>query len=151
VASNPRPLEGGHVVFPLSRGDDCIDCIAYEPTKGFRTIVRKLCAGDQVTVYGSFKSGTINLEKLELRQLNRVALANPRCERCGRPMESAGRSQGYRCRRCKTARPAKELRIVDRALDEGLYEVPPIARRHIAKPLIRESAHGRDMKIHPSR
>lgn len=154
VASDPRTIEGGHVVFALARpgglAEDCIDCIAYEPTKGFRALVRGLRAGDRVSVYGSFKSGTVNLEKFELRSLNRVMLAIPKCERCGRPMESAGRSQGYRCRRCKTTRPAKELRLVARALDEGLYEVPPVARRHIAKPLIRLRAT-ESRRLHPSR
>jgi tRNA(Ile2)-agmatinylcytidine synthase len=154
VTSDPRTLEGGHVVFALALpgelGDGCIDCIAYEPTKGFRALVRQLRAGDRVRVYGSFKSRTLNLEKLELRTLNRFVLATPKCELCGRPMESAGRSQGYRCRRCKTARPAKELQLVARALEEGLYEVPPVARRHIAKPLIRlRDAESR--RIHSSR
>ncbi len=154
VDSDPRTLEGGHVVFalalPRELSDDGIDCIAYEPTKGFRAIVRQLRTGDQVRVYGSFKSGTLNLEKLELVTLNRVVLVTPRCEQCGRPMESAGRSQGYRCRRCKTARPAKELQTVARALEEGLYEVPPVARRHIAKPLIRLRAT-ESRRLHPSR
>ena len=154
VDSNPRMIEGGHVVFALKRPreleDGCIDCIAYEPTKGFRAIVRQLRTGDQVRVYGSFKSGTLNLEKLELVRLNRVVLVTPKCEQCGRPMESAGRSQGYRCRRCKTARPAKELQLVSRALEEGLYEVPPVARRHIAKPLIRLRAT-ESRRVHPSR
>jgi tRNA(Ile2)-agmatinylcytidine synthase len=154
VASDPRTLEGGHVVFSLALpgelGDGCIDCIAYEPTKGFRAIVRQLRAGDRVRVYGSFKSRTLNLEKLELRTLNRFVLATPKCELCGRAMESAGRSQGYRCRRCRTARPAKELQLVARELEEGLYEVPPVARRHIAKPLIRLHA-AESRRIHPSR
>jgi tRNA(Ile2)-agmatinylcytidine synthase len=154
VASDPRTTEGGHVVFSLALpgelGDGCIDCIAYEPTKGFRAIVRQLRTGDRVKVYGSFKSRTLNLEKLELRTLNRFVLVTPKCELCGRPMESAGRSQGYRCRRCKTARPAKELRLVARALEEGLYEVPPVARRHIAKPLIR-LRDTESRRIHPSR
>jgi len=156
VVSDPQTIEGGHVVFALAlpgeMGDGCtdIDCIAYEPTKGFRALVRQLRTGDHVMVYGSFKSGTLNLEKLELRTLNRVVLVTPKCEFCGRPMESAGRSQGYRCRRCKTARSAKELRLVARELEEGLYEVPPVARRHIAKPLIRlRDAESR--RIHPSR
>ena len=154
VASDPRTLEGGHVVFSLARATEAesepVDCIAYEPTKGFRAIVRQLRAGDRVRVYGSFKSRTLNLEKLELRTLNRFVLATPKCELCGRAMESAGRSQGYRCRRCRTARPAKELQLVARELEEGLYEVPPVARRHIAKPLIRLHA-AESRRIHPSR
>lgn len=144
VESNPRTIEGGHVVFTLALSlpqntntEGHLECIAYEPTKGFRDIIRQLRIGDEVTVYGSFKNRTINLEKIELRKLNVEVKRNPKCTKCGKRMESAGRSQGYRCRRCKTYSSEKEVRIVDRGIEEGLYEVPPVARRHIAKPLIR--------------
>lgn len=163
VESNPRTIAGGHVVFMLAFAfslahpgeqkarKDCIDCIAYEPTKNFRDIIRKLRIGDEVTVYGSFKHGTLNLEKIELRELNVEVERNPRCAHCGKRMESAGRSQGYRCKRCKTYSSKKEVHIEDRGIEEGLYEVPPVARRHISKPLIRVYAEGRINNIHPSR
>ncbi|RZN39860.1 MAG: DUF1743 domain-containing protein [Methanophagales archaeon ANME-1-THS] len=154
VDSMPRTIEGGHVVFALSLSDwasDRIECIAYEPTKGFRDHIRKLRKGDEVTVYGSFKRGTINLEKIAVRQLNVEVRKNPRCEHCGKRMESAGRGQGYRCKRCKTYRADKEVVIVARELEEGLYEVPPVARRHIAKPLIRMCMDGEIDHLHPSR
>lgn len=158
VESNPRTIEGGHVVFTLAlalaenTGDriECM-CMAYEPTKGFRDIVRQLRIGDEVTVYGSFKNRTINLEKIKLRKLNVEVKSNPKCAKCGKRMESAGRSQGYRCKRCKTYRSEKEVQIVDREIEEGLYEVPPVARRHISKPLIRAYVEGRINNIHPSR
>ncbi|HDS45933.1 MAG TPA: DUF1743 domain-containing protein [Methanomicrobia archaeon] len=153
VASEPRPIKGGHVVFQLAiarPAEERIDCIAYEPTKQFREIVRSLRAGDELTTYGSFGSGTQNLEKIEVRAVNTEATRNPRCERCGKRMKSAGRAQGYRCKRCGTHRSSQEREIVARALNEGLYEVPPAARRHIAKPLIRLRNAGAQ-KIHPSR
>jgi tRNA(Ile2)-agmatinylcytidine synthase len=153
VESNPRTIEGGHVVFALSLLQNTvgrIECIAYEPTKGFRDIIRQLRIGDEVTVYGSFKNRTINLEKIELRKLNVKALRNPKCEKCGKRMESAGRSQGYRCKRCKTYSREKEVQIVDRGIEGGLYEVPPVARRHISKPLIRTHLEGGITNIHPS-
>jgi tRNA(Ile2)-agmatinylcytidine synthase len=154
VSSEPRTIEGGHVVFALSLSNGAsgrIECIAYEPTKGFRDYIRKLRVGDKVTVYGSYKQGTINLEKMALRKLNVEVQKNPRCEQCGRSMESAGRGQGYRCKRCKTYRSEKEVLIVDREIEEGLYEVPPVARRHIAKPLIRVCMDGKIDHLHPSR
>lgn len=152
VESVPRSIEGGHVVFTLIRPTgDRLECIAYEPTKSFRDHIRKLWVGDEVTVYGSYKRGTINLEKIALRRLNTEVRTNPRCERCGRRMESAGRGQGYRCKRCKTYRTDKEVLIVPRELEEGLYEVPPVARRHIAKPLIRLCSKGVDERVYPSR
>jgi tRNA(Ile2)-agmatinylcytidine synthase len=154
VESNPRTIEGGHVVFVLARSKnrgDRIDCIAYEPTKGFRDIIRKLRVGDDVTVYGSFKNRTINLEKIELRTLNTEVTKNPTCAQCGKRMESAGRSQGYRCKQCKTYSREREVQIVTREIEEGEYEVPPVARRHISKPLIRVRTHEGIRNIHPSR
>jgi tRNA(Ile2)-agmatinylcytidine synthase len=63
-------------------------------------------------------------------------------------MESAGRGQGYRCRDCGTSAPGKTEVSVDRDLEVGWYEVPPCARRHVAKPLVRG---GFDAPTHPER
>jgi len=158
VSSNPRTIEGGHVVFSISLSEETlgsIECIAYEPTKGFRDIIRKLRAGDAVTVFGSLKKETLNLEKIEVRKLDLVVERNPICNKCGRTMKSAGLLQGYRCKRCGTFRADKDRVFVDRELEEGLYEVPPVARRHISKPLIRirkrMQKEGADKAVHPSR
>jgi tRNA(Ile2)-agmatinylcytidine synthase len=158
VESDPRTIMGGHAVFALAltltdprKQTARIDCIAYEPTKNFRDIIRKLRLGDEVTVYGSFKDRTLNLEKIELRKLNVKVERNPRCAQCGKRMESAGKSQGYRCKRCKTYSTEKEVQIVERDIEAGLYEVPPVARRHISKPLIRLRTQGEVDTIHPSR
>lgn len=156
VGSSPRTVEGGHVVFPISLSEETlegIECIAYEPTKGFRDIVRELRAGDAVTVFGSLKKKTLNLEKMEVRKLNLVMEKNPRCEKCGKTMKSAGRLQGYRCKHCGTYRADKDKEAIERVLEEGLYEAPPVARRHISKPLIRMRmrVEGAAKKIHPSR
>nr|QNO52403.1 tRNA(Ile2) 2-agmatinylcytidine synthetase TiaS [Methanosarcinales archaeon ANME-1 ERB6] len=156
VSSNPRTIEGGHVVFSILLSEETlgsIECIAYEPTKGFRDIIRKLRVGDEITVFGSLKKETLNLEKIEVRKLNLLVERNPRCDKCGRTMKSAGRLQGYRCKRCGTFRAAKDKVVVDRELEEGLYEVPPVARRHISKPLIRMrmQKEGAYKAVHPSR
>ncbi|MCW3133474.1 MAG: tRNA(Ile)(2)-agmatinylcytidine synthase [Methanophagales archaeon] len=154
VSSSPRTIEGGHVVFSISLSEKnrgTIECIAYEPTKGFRDIIRKLQVGDGITVFGALKKETLNLEKIEVMKLNNVAERNPRCDKCGRRMKSAGRQQGYRCKRCGTFKADKDKVIVDRGIEEGLYEVPPVARRHISKPLIRMRMEGADKEIHPSR
>jgi tRNA(Ile2)-agmatinylcytidine synthase len=62
-------------------------------------------------------------------------------------MESAGRGQGYRCRRCETKAEGRERKLLLRDLDTGFYEVPPSARRHLSKPLVRMNGE----KVHPSR
>jgi tRNA(Ile2)-agmatinylcytidine synthase len=63
-------------------------------------------------------------------------------------MSSAGRNQGYRCRDCGTSADGKTERPTERDIEEGWYEVPPCARRHIAKPLVRG---GFDAPTHPER
>ncbi|MFB6091261.1 MAG: DUF1743 domain-containing protein [Halobellus sp.] len=150
VADAPETRRGGHVFFGL-RGpssDATVDCVAFEPTKRFRDRARGLRAGDEVTVCGEVSEGTLKVEKFAVRSLDRTAETTPTCGGCGRSMESAGRDQGYRCRDCGTSAPGPETVEIDRDLERGWYEVPPCARRHIAKPLVRG---GFDAPIHPER
>ncbi|MCD5409542.1 MAG: tRNA(Ile)(2)-agmatinylcytidine synthase [Methanocellales archaeon] len=147
VVKQPYSIQGGHVFFTIAESGHKIDCAAYEPTKGFRDVVRKLCIGDEVVVYGSIKDQTINLEKIEIISLaDQFTKRNPICT-CGKRMKSAGRHQGYRCKKCGTAADKPEHISIKRYLELGLYEVPPSARRHISKPLVRVSGK----KIHPVR
>jgi tRNA(Ile2)-agmatinylcytidine synthase len=148
VVSQPDTRRGGHVFFELSDSDATIECVAFEPTKRFRSTVRKLQTGDRLTVCGEVADGTLKLEKLAVRELVRTELRTPICPTCGRTMESAGRGQGYRCRDCEAKAEGKIEVSIDRDLEVGWYEVPPRARRHIAKPLIRG---GFDAEIHPER
>ena len=71
VADPPKTGTGGHVSFTIRDGDDTVRCMAYEPTKNFRYIIRQLVPGDEVIAVGSFKKGSINLEKI------RISLARP--------------------------------------------------------------------------
>jgi tRNA(Ile2)-agmatinylcytidine synthase len=151
VIDPPETRRGGHVFVALSPdpdvGRDRLDCVAFEPTKRFRGRVRALRVGDRLTVCGEVSRGTLKLEKFAVRSLVRTAPATPTCPGCGRSMESAGRGQGYRCRDCGTTGERVEKRI-DRDLEPGWYEVPPCARRHVAKPLVRG---GFDAPTHPER
>ncbi|MGB9902861.1 TiaS agmantine-binding domain-containing protein [Methanothrix sp.] len=147
VAGEPRVIEGGHVFFPIDLGERNIECAAFEPTKCFRKIVRSLIPGDLIEVYGSMKSGTLNLEKIDKISLEKQRTSRPPLCACGRRMKSAGSGQGYRCRRCRTRSIKAEIVELPRDTEEGLYEVPPSARRHLAKPLVRM----RDPRAHPSR
>jgi tRNA(Ile2)-agmatinylcytidine synthase len=54
-------------------------------------------------------------------------------------MKSAGRGKGYKCPHCglKVIDAPKEKVEIERDLEEGFYEVPPSARRHLGKPLVR--------------
>ena len=147
IASAPETKEGGHVFFTLE-GSGEIRCAAFEPTKRFRDHVRALCIGDRLTVCGEVSDGTVKLEKFALRDAVRTERVTPDCPDCDRSMKSAGSNAGYRCRDCGTSADGKVERELERGIEEGWYEVPPVARRHIAKPLIRG---GFDAPTHPER
>ncbi|MBZ6493390.1 tRNA(Ile)(2)-agmatinylcytidine synthase [Natrinema longum] len=157
VVSEPETRRGGHVFVelaaPTATGDEPqegasegLPCVAFEPTKRFRDRVRRLRVGDHVSVCGEVSDGTLKLEKFAVRDLVRTEQVTPTCPDCGRTMDSAGRNQGYRCRSCGTGTAGKAERPLERDLERGWYEVPPCARRHIAKPLVRG---GFDAPTHP--
>ncbi|WP_181685358.1 tRNA(Ile)(2)-agmatinylcytidine synthase [Halorhabdus salina] len=150
VETAPETREGGHVFLEIAGEDGRgrLRCAAFEPTKRFRDRVRNLRVGDRITACGEVADETLKLEKFAVRDLVTTERVTPTCPDCGRSMESAGRDQGYRCRDCGTSRDRKAERRLDRDLDGGWYEVPPVARRHIAKPLIRG---GFDGPTHPER
>jgi len=137
VSKPPKTITGGHIIFELSENGASIECVAFEPTKGFRRIIRELREGDEVTVFGSVKDNTVNLEKIRINCLNRQELRNPVC--CGKRMKSMGKGQGKRCEKCGAVSKEQAIEIVSRGISPGFYEVPPCARRHLAKPLIRFS------------
>ena len=158
VADEPETRRGGHVFFALEADRDGVasedeprerlECAAFEPTKRFRDRVRALEVGDRLTVCGEVSRGTLKLEKFAVRDLVTTEYVTPICPDCERTMESAGRDQGYRCRDCGTNAAGKAQRTLERDLERGWYEVPPCARRHVAKPLVRG---GFDGPIHPER
>lgn len=148
VSSAPETRRGGHVFFEVSGAGVRLPCVAFEPTKRFRDRVRALREGDRIIVCGEISNGTLKLEKFAVRELNRVEYRNPQCPDCGRSMESAGAEQGYRCRKCGTNAETKAEIEIEREVERGWYEVPPTARRHIAKPLVRG---GFDGETHPER
>jgi len=148
VAEPPATREGGHVFATLADDGETLPVAAFEPTKRFRGRVRLLRVGDRITACGEVSSGTLKLEKFAVRELQRTERVTPDCPDCGRSMKSAGSNAGYRCRDCSTRAEGKVQRPVERGLTEGWYEVPPCARRHIAKPLVRG---GFDAPTHPER
>jgi tRNA(Ile2)-agmatinylcytidine synthase len=138
VASAPETGTGGHVSFSIRDGDHSVRCMAYEPTKGFRNVVRGLVAGDGVIAVGSYKKESVNLEKIKVVSLaHAITTRPPVCSACNKRMTSNGKNKGYKCRTCGTHTTAPEVREIVRKVELGWYEVPPTARRHLAKPLCR--------------
>lgn len=148
VAAAPETHRGGHVFLELAASDATLGAVAFEPTGRFRDRVRRLRVGDRLTACGEVGEDTLKLEKFAVRELDRTEHVTPSCPNCGQRMASAGQDQGYRCRDCGTHAPGRVERAVDRTLEPGWYEVPPSARRHVAKPLIRG---GFDAPTHPER
>ncbi len=151
VSAVPKTICGGHVFFPIKdENGDWIECAAFEPTKNFRELIRKLAPGDRVILSGSVTSMTLNIEKIEIKKLVPLYIEeNPRCPDCKKHMKSSGQGQGFRCKKCGTQATSKIRHEVERDIETGLYEVPPCARRHLAKPLVREKRS--DIRVYPSR
>jgi tRNA(Ile2)-agmatinylcytidine synthase len=135
----PKTGTGGHVAFTIGDGNDrTVRCMAYEPTKNFRQIVRQLVPGDEVIACGSYKKGSTNLEKIRLVAPATVSSTRPPlCTACNKRMTSNGKGKGWKCKKCGAQAVAPDVRERARTLVTGWYEVPPTARRHLAKPLCR--------------
>lgn len=138
VAEPPATGEGGHVCVVLEEDDRRLTCMAFEPTKGFRDVVRALVPGDIVLACGSYKKETLNLEKIRIDTLvDDLVVRPPICTGCGARMTSAGKDKGYKCRKCGARSREPEVSVRPRAVSPGWYEVPPTARRHLSRPLVR--------------
>ncbi|AEH06210.1 tRNA(Ile)(2)-agmatinylcytidine synthase [Methanothermococcus okinawensis] len=139
VVNNPKDIAGGIVVFEVEDNTGKITCVAYEPTKDFRNIVRKLRKGDIVGVYGTVREEPfeINIEKLKILKLSKEYIKDKKCS-CGGTLKSRGVKSGYVCNKCGKKIKYNEIKLIEvkRDIKEGFYEVPPSARRHLSKPLI---------------
>lgn len=143
VASSPRTIKGGHLIFSLAGRKGAIDCTIYEPAKGFRRVGEKLRPGDRIAVQGAVRETplTINIEKFKVEKLATIKIKsnNPLCHGCGKRMKSLGTDQGYRCARCgkKASKSKAEFTKLKREIKPGWFEPPVGSRRHLAKPLKR--------------
>ncbi|MDP2797811.1 MAG: tRNA(Ile)(2)-agmatinylcytidine synthase [Methanoregula sp.] len=138
VIGIPMTKVGGHVSFVMKDGNFEVQCMAYEPTKNFRHIIRQLVPGDEVIAVGSFKKGSINLEKIRIVSLALPTITRPQlCTTCNKRMTSDGKGKGWKCKKCGVRAVKPEIEEISRTLKTGWYEVPPTARRHLAKPLCR--------------
>ncbi len=152
VSKTPYTVPGGHVFFEISNGKKIL-CAAYEPTKGFRNIVRNLSEGDEIVAYGGVLETehglTINLEKIEITKLVEFyKTEKPICPVCNNQMKSIGKEKGYRCKKCHTKNREVSIIPIKRDIKTGIYEVPMCAKRHLSKPLLR---YGREKKFEEER
>ena len=148
VYRRPLRIPGGHVFLDIQIPRRIIRCAAFEPTGKFKETVAKLIPGDEVTVFGGVRehyairgsSITVNLEKIIVERLvDDVIAENPLCPRCGKRLKSAGRGQGFECRRCKYAlrTASKVFNQRKRDILPGTYIPDKRAHRHLTKPFSR--------------
>lgn len=157
VSRVPEVIPGGHVILAVTDETGDIDCAAFEPTGSFRKIVKESLIGDFVRVSGGVKCDearsrlTLNMEKLEfLHTVEKVLQCNPSCPVCQGTMESMGRNQGYRCRKCGFRGPdmKKATFSQGRNLGKGPYLPSPRAQRHLTKPLNRYGKEKQNFEVH---
>jgi tRNA(Ile2)-agmatinylcytidine synthase len=146
VSANPKIVPRRHVIFSIKDENAEVDCAAYEPTGVLRKIARKLIVGDHVEVYGGVRKAsrnmplTINLEKFRLLKLApKIAFQNPVCPKCGKRLESMGKGQGFRCKKCDSKyRNLGKVEVkFERDVSEGLYITSVRSQRHLTKPFRR--------------
>ena len=157
VGEKPHTIRGGHVIFRLDDETGSVHCAAYEPTGRFREIVRMLEPQDEVRAFGGVRPAgkatprTLNLEKLEILEAARCLIPrNPRCVTCGRSMKSAGRKQGFRCKRCGTHQSSRVVVERPRLIRPGIFLPPPRAHRHLTKPQVRYGREHADATVRPA-
>ncbi|KPV63509.1 MAG: tRNA(Ile2) 2-agmatinylcytidine synthetase TiaS [Candidatus Bathyarchaeota archaeon BA1] len=146
VAKEPQIIPGGHVIFPIEDKTGRVDCAAYEPTGALREAAKCVIAGDLIEACGGVRPPsskhpvTINLEKMRvLRLAPQMVFFNPNCPKCDKRMESMGKGQGFRCKRCgfRSTSLRKVAIKVERKIKRGLYIASPRSQRHLTKPLCR--------------
>jgi tRNA(Ile2)-agmatinylcytidine synthase len=146
VSRNPRIVPVRHVIFSIKDQTNEIDCAAYEPTGELRKVAKELVEGDEVEVYGAVrrrqkdKHLTLNLEKMRLLSLkSKITYQNPNCQSCGKRLESMGKGQGFRCRKCGSRYiiAKKTTTNVNRQVKLGLFITSTRSQRHLTKPLRR--------------
>ena len=146
VSRNPHLVPVRHVIFSIKDSTNEVDCAAYEPTGDLRKVAKELVEGDEVEVYGAVrrrqkgKCLTLNLEKINILTLaSHVTNRNPKCQSCGKRLESMGKGQGYRCKKCGTRHSAakKVAGTAERRVKLGLYITATRSQRHLTKPLRR--------------
>lgn len=141
VAKAADHIRGGHLFFDIDTKYGRLSCGVYEPSKEFRYVFDNLVVGDRIGVMGELREEprTLNVEKMQAISLAKDVRksSNPVCPLCGRTMESVGKGQGFRCRKCRTKASEPICYENVRSIVPGWYEPPTSSRRHLSKPLKR--------------
>ncbi|WP_069808241.1 TiaS agmantine-binding domain-containing protein [Vulcanisaeta thermophila] len=136
--------EDGHAHVTLDNG---VKAIAYRHLRLTGKLVK--CVGCLVHVWGGYKPGVhdeaLYIEGFRVLHDAVVTVENPRCPRCGGPMESVGREGILRCKVCGFR--DRMPRII-RARGGWVMGTPvPSEYRHLMKPIDRVGLEGLGLYI----
>ncbi len=145
VLEKPKVIPGGHVILhgELENNKSKVDIAAFEPSKGFRDIIKNLLPEDKIMAFGGvkykeeFHGFTIQLEKCEILFVSKhFKEESPFCPSCNNRMISNGFNKGHKCRKCghKDRELTKVRTPIDRKISKGLFIPPAQAQRHLVKP-----------------
>lgn len=155
IVDDPKIIKGGHVTFYLGDSTGNIRCMVYKPTGRLAKVAKLLKRGDIVEIGGgavpSGKYGiSINVEFIRIIKVKPLfKTENPICPKCSARMESAGKGKGFKCRKCGYAsiKLNKEVVMLPRILEPGIYMPSPIAYRHLTKPFETLGARGEEVSL----
>ena len=140
LITNPKQIEGGHVIFSINAKGKKIDCAVYKPT-GLTSVTMKLIIGDQIIIGGGIRkaskkhSRVLNVEFIKIKKLaSKIIVSNPTCNKCNKKMKSKGKNQDYECIKCKKTFHSKTSEIVKRNIKKTLYIPISSAHRHLTRP-----------------
>ncbi len=131
VASLPVGSDGGHWFCDVNWRGMLVRTAAYEESGSLASAFRMLRPGDMVQITGSYNSGNLNLEKLNvITQAEEYRRAPSICS-CGSFYRNVGKS-GLKCPSCGDARGYHSYTLRSRARITGIHLPPVSSRRHLS-------------------
>lgn len=156
LATKPRVINGGHVLFFVEDKYGSALAAVYEPT-GLGKIASELDVGDLIQIgIGVRKSSnqfpkTLNIEYLNVLNLvQKYDIVNPKCKVCDKRLKSEGKNKGFQCDKCghKEKEVYKLCIPNERQIKIGLYLPSPKSHRHLTKPIHRYGAEKKEHEKH---
>ncbi|MCW6168231.1 MAG: tRNA(Ile)(2)-agmatinylcytidine synthase [Thermoplasmatales archaeon] len=134
ISITPYSINGSHYFSEMISNGKRVKIAAFEPTKEFRKIFRQLRPMDLVSVYGSMKNGTLNVEKMQIKATSKIyGRTAPECPDCSVRTVNKGLND-YRCPVCGKIMNLPSYESIERDVSPGFYDVPVSTRRHLSKP-----------------